>query len=380
MTHKRLGTTRLTNKITVKSTSKVTAVVDDIVLRYSERVRLIFRPVIIDNPGDPECAVKGTFIYQRRRKDDEWEDLTGDTLASLKAGEGYKLALHSRELYDLIEGAKKLYSVHAKNGVPMGVRDYYIMTPEDAGSLVKKFLDGDRELQLVVEALSNLPDPNQLIAKLQTVPWDNLAQLDAAVNLSRLQALVSDWQSRLGNSDESYWQNELEESPWVIAQAFSAPVFLFQSKAYVGGKSIDRTGGSEVDFLYEKKLTGSVAIVEIKTPDLALLRGTAYREGVFAPSAELSSAISQTLHYRDKLMRHATEFESGSEDIRIMSPRCILIAGRIEALDEDKDRIRSFELYRGELRNVELVTFDELIQKVKLLIDVLREGHLSYAD
>lgn len=362
-------------KITVESTSKVSAVANDIVLREKERVRLIFRPEIIDNPGDPQCAVKGTFIYQRRRKGDEWEDATGDTFTSLKSGEGYKLELHSRELYDLMEGAKKLYSVYEKNGVPVGVHDYYIMTPEDAGSLVKKFLEGDRELELVVEALSNLPDPDQLIAKFQTIPRDNLAQLDAAVNLSRMQALVSEWRDRFGNSDEGYWQTELTASPWVIAQAFSAPVFLFQSKAYVGGKLLDRSGGSEADFIYEKNLTGSVAIVEIKTPALDLLRNTVYRGGVFAPSAELTSAVAQTLHYRESLLREADRFENRSKGVRVVGPRCILIAGSIESLGEDEDRVRSFELFRGELRNVELVTFDELIQKVQLLIDLLRKDH-----
>jgi hypothetical protein len=329
----------------------------------------------VDNPTDPRHAVKGDFIYQKKRKDDEWENLTTTSLASLKAGEGFKLHLSTSELYDLVEGANGLYDVHAKYGVMMGVRDYYITTPEDAGSLAKQLVEGDRELELVVEALSKLDDPDQLIAKLQTVGREPLAHLDAAVNLSRMQALVREWRDMFSNSDESYWQNELTTSPWVIAQAFSAPVFLFQSKAFVGGKLIDRSGGSEADFLYEKKLTGSVAIVEIKTPDMDLLRSTAYRGGVFPPSADLTSAVAQTLHYRESLLREADRLENRSESVRVIGPRCVLIAGSIESLDEDEDRLRSFELFRGELRNVELITFDELIQKVQLLIDVLREDH-----
>ena len=49
----------------IKSTSLNSALVIDILLRETKTTRLIFRPQIIENPDNPEAAIKGDFIYQR---------------------------------------------------------------------------------------------------------------------------------------------------------------------------------------------------------------------------------------------------------------------------------------------------------------------------
>jgi len=85
-----------------QSTSSVTAKVTPVVLRLGERTRLVFLPLLIDNPNDSRYCVKGTFVYQKKSQTQEWEPISDATLSSLKAGEGYQLELHSDELFRLV--------------------------------------------------------------------------------------------------------------------------------------------------------------------------------------------------------------------------------------------------------------------------------------
>lgn len=54
-----------------RSTSSKTATVSPVVLRLGERVRLVFLPLLIDNPNDERHCVKGTFVYQKKLQTQE---------------------------------------------------------------------------------------------------------------------------------------------------------------------------------------------------------------------------------------------------------------------------------------------------------------------
>ena len=51
--------------------------------------------------------------------------------------------------------------------------------------------------------------------------------------------------------------------------------------------------------------------------------------------------------------------------------KCVVIAGRLPAGEAQR---RSFEVFRNACKDVEIVTFDELLDKLRLLLD-----HLSPA-
>jgi hypothetical protein len=55
----------------------------------------------------------------------------------------------------------------------------------------------------------------------------------------------------------------------------------------------------------------------------------------------------------------------------------MVIAGNIEEELIDSDKRKSFELFRNGLKNVEIISFDELFTKVKLLIDLLEGNTLD---
>jgi len=54
----------------------------------------------------------------------------------------------------------------------------------------------------------------------------------------------------------------------------------------------------------------------------------------------------------------------------LIDPKCLLIVGNItDGLKEDE--LKSFELFRSDLKSVEIISFDELFAKVSLLIQML---------
>jgi hypothetical protein len=80
-------------EIEISSTSRTSAVTDDIILREKDTTRLIFRPLLVDNANNQEASVKGTFIFQRKSKNQQWENSRTLKLTELRASENVQLQL-----------------------------------------------------------------------------------------------------------------------------------------------------------------------------------------------------------------------------------------------------------------------------------------------
>ncbi|MEL3898577.1 Shedu anti-phage system protein SduA domain-containing protein [Pseudomonas aeruginosa] len=114
-----------------------------------------------------------------------------------------------------------------------------------------------------------------------------------------------------------------------------------------------------------------MAIVEIKTPGSPLLRGKAYRNReVFAPDEDLSGAVSQVLYQQSKIHENWLFHRARPElqDSRPDAIKCVVITGM---LPKDEMQRRSFEVFRNACKNVEVITFDELLGKLRLLSEHL---------
>ena len=106
---------------------------------------------------------------------------------------------------------------------------------------------------------------------------------------------------------------------------------------------------------------------KLKIPCTKLL-GSRYRKGVYRPSLELVGSTVQILDYRRELAKNIKAISDGTtHKIDLFNPRCIVIVGNAtEELSDDIKR-KSFELYRTNLRDVEVVTYDELFKEAETL-------------
>lgn len=368
----------MTDRIKTVSTSKRTAAAEPIVLRIGPGARLVFHPTLVENQNDPDASVRGTFTYQRKGRNDAWEDVHDLDLSQLRKGEAVQLELRSSEVLVLFQGLASLYEIYGEHGVPFGeqyfvavARRYWEALVEDPGLRNEAFTD--KELG-AVHAFARwvAEQPAAAWNALQALQGDDLANLDAAAGVARLRKFLATWESNRSRADEDYWQTLITEESWVLGQLLGAPFVIIRGKAYVGGKSFEDHEGRIADFLYKNRLTGNVLLVEIKTPVTALL-GSRYRQTVYSPSADVTGAVTQILDQRQVLVANYQALSLGPDTVPF-HPRAIVIAGDIESQLDDKLKLRSFELFRNELRGVDVVTFDELAAKAEALLGLFESA------
>jgi len=212
-----------------------------------------------------------------------------------------------------------------------------------------------------------------IIEKLLKV--DDIQKLSAAVGLSNLKSVLSIWKNNDNNEKEEFWQGVLAENSFIFAQIFSFPVIVLEKKAYVGGKNISNKGGNIVDFLCTNHLTKNVALIEIKTPGTKLLGGK-YRGDVYNISNELSGSVIQVINYKNSLLHNYKGLANLEDDrFEAFDPKCIVIIGNIHHELVDQTQRKSLELFRMGLKDVQVITYDELFGKVESLVKLL-EGHV----
>ena len=172
------------------------------------------------------------------------------------------------------------------------------------------------------------------------------------------------------NFPEADWQRFLNENPFILSLAFGYPIIKVQDQASVGGRKISGSGEKITDFLVKNSMTNNTAIIEIKKPQTELLNKKPFRSGVYTPSSDLSGSINQVLDQKYRFEREIAQIKENSRiyDIETYSVHCCLIIGKMPS---DEDQQKSFELYRRNSKDVEIVTFDELLNKLKGTFDFL---------
>ncbi|SIC78137.1 Uncharacterised protein [Mycobacteroides abscessus subsp. abscessus] len=183
------------------------------------------------------------------------------------------------------------------------------------------------------------------------------------------------WDTSEKKEPERYWQRFLKEQPYLINLIFPGPVAIRKGEAYLGGKKIDNTGGRLVDFLVEHSIGGNAALLELKRPVTPLVTKRPYRgSDIYAASSDLAGAVSQILHYRDSIMSGNKNMVDTGEggSLHVFVPTCVVLIGNYASELDSEDRRRSFELYRASLNGVSIVTYDELFERLRKILDVLR--------
>jgi len=166
---------------------------------------------------------------------------------------------------------------------------------------------------------------------------------------------------------EERWQEFFKTNGWIFSQLFAYPAVLFNDKAYVGGTTLFNKEGKIADFLYKNEFSGNVAFIEIKTNKTLLISKKPYRgTTVFSVSSHLSGAINQVLDQKANFERefYALKHKS-SEEFTTRNSKCFVIIGSQAMLS--KEQTESFELFRHSCKDVEIVTFDELLLKIQAM-------------
>jgi hypothetical protein len=211
----------------------------------------------------------------------------------------------------------------------------------------------------------------------------SLSTEEVNILLGRRQALEA-FERRIGDGvwSEREWQDFFEREPWVFGYGLDYRVMrTFDREMTVSGGGTDNRDKPVVDFLMS--FTSYTVLVEIKRPDTPIFRarqgGGGSRAGTRAFSAEFTGAVSQILEQKAEWLAFAGSGEHFTRDgtrrleARTRNAKTILVIGsRAEFEAAGNPRTAqvlhdTFELFRRETQSIDIVTFDELLERARFI-------------
>ena len=186
---------------------------------------------------------------------------------------------------------------------------------------------------------------------------------------------------------EDVWQKFFESNPWILGVSLTGQLLTGWSteklEQVVVGSSISGVGKRTDALLRTAGRIRSMVFAEFKTHRTRLLSEPFYRSGCWAPSKHLAGGVAQvqgtvnlTVHdISDRITELAPDgTEIPGEFTYLIKPRSFLVIGMLsefigERGGHDMARFRSFELYRRNLVEPEVITFDELLARAEYLVE-----------
>jgi len=89
---------------------------------------------------------------------------------------------------------------------------------------------------------------------------------------------------------------------------------------------------------------------------------------IYSIDQKLTGSVNQVLNQRNVFVQY--KYPNLAIDMECTNCKCVVIAGRIQ--DLSKGQKKSFEMYRNSLRDVEIITYDELYNRINYILDLLK--------
>lgn len=250
-----------------------------------------------------------------------------------------------------------------------------------------KFSPNESDLRLVhlpdAAALKVLKDHPELVAEFAR----NQITTEDVVALAYRREQLNTFSDMLDRGDgltENHWQQFFERNQWIFGYGLS---YIFTTgldgrklQQKIRGPSLVAVGKIPDGIMKTRAAVSALCLVEIKKSSTALLKENEYRRGTWAPSNELSGAVAQcqeTLRAAADVLdtHHRFTDEEGNqtgEELMSVQPRSFLVVGSLRqfqnAIGINSARYQAFEGFRRNLRQPEILTFDELYERARFIV------------
>ena len=191
--------------------------------------------------------------------------------------------------------------------------------------------------------------------------------------------------------NEDVWQIFFERNTWIFGYGLN---YLFNSA--LDGEKLEQvvkghdftSSGKRVDALLKTQgVISALSFGEIKTHKANLIKklSTPYRKECWQVSDELAGGIAQiqkTVQVSLQNIRSKTDMKSADgaptgEQLFLYQPKSFLIIGSLAEFQEEhginEEKYSSFEIFRRNTLNPEIITFDELYERARYIVD--SSGH-----
>ncbi|WP_294733703.1 Shedu immune nuclease family protein [uncultured Flavobacterium sp.] len=279
-------------------------------------------------------------------------------------------------LYKFLKSIKEVDFPHEnKFNVSDEVLSKMLLDKNQAATLISENLD------IIQEALNNNVSAKDIVnfgyRKGQLELFDNLLNKEGFFEKHKEELNV--------RGDEAVWQKFFENNTWILGYGLD---YIFNSE--LDGEKLEQvtsgndfsSGGKRIDALLKSSgAINSLCFCEIKLHNKPLLKkvNDPYRVESWQISDELAGAIAQVQRTIQKAVKDfATKTEIKDtqdnltgETLYHYNPKAFILIGNLsefiinERVNEMK--FSSFEMFRKNLRNIEILTYDELYSRAKYI-------------
>ena len=358
--------------ITTRAIGKGFAETKEIVLTETPQIITAFRPQI------HEGGVRGIIVRYKKDRDGNRQKPDSVDFRQLKSGEGIEIELKTEAVSKLIQSVQQLQTLIEETGVPLGIHQYkvadvdeLVISDRNKAQIIQKLLDANHGVDIWKQLADNDPDLSTRLA-MSRLQENRTTILNKFEKMLKEDALT-----------EQSWQNFFEENTWIFGYGLRYHFLrVIQNQPNYGGDSVNGRGGQRGDFLTTTEAaTKFSCLVEIKKPSTKLLQKDQYRNGAWGISADLAGAISQMQVNCAQWEIYGSKTEQNRErlnGVNTISPRGIVVIGKTSDLNTH-DKKNSFERFRREIRNPEIITYDELYERARFIVqgDTIDVGQIE---
>lgn len=289
-------------------------------------------------------------------------------------------SFHGSEVERLYFFLKGIKEADFPNNQNFNVKDSelarMLLNKTQAGKLIED------NLELLQDALNNNVTTKDLInfgyRKKQLEIFDNLL-VDSKFFEQFKEKLKEE--SKKEVTAEQVWQKFFEKNTWILGYGLD---YIFNSE--LNSKKLEQvtsgsnfnSGGKRTDALLKSLgAINSLCFCELKLSSDSLLKQVKnpYRVESWQISDSLSGAIAQvqrTVHKAITDFSSKTEIKDNQDNLTgetlyLYNPKAFILIGNLNEFEVDgkinETKFSSFEMFRKNLKNIEIITYDELYQR-----------------
>lgn len=315
--------------------------------------------------SDSDNWVKMCIIYEKKSQKWDREKCPEFSLKKIKIGEIAKQDLSRDATKMIYEHLSQLYEVR-KSWIPRW--DKKVITVDS----VKEVIVVDGERKLIIEQLIEKDYSEEVRNEIVSANPDLATRLSYSRIIEDRKFWLNEFKDSLSQAkNEKYRQSFFESNEWIFWYGLDYRFMKIIDRETNTGHSATtwRDWNGDLDFLWEtSKFT---VLVELKKPDSEILGYKKDRTVNWTVHQDLSNAVSQCLWYKAQRLEsylHKQYIDWKKVSLKAKDPKVILIYWNLKQMDwiDDQEtdlKLETFELFRRNLRNIEIITYDELYER-----------------
>ena len=281
------------------------------------------------------------------------------------------------EIPRLLEFVSNIQNVAFEDGRPLNVTDEELRERVLTASQAKALFSGNEDQ--FAEVIRHAITKEDVVALAY-----RRRQLEVFEKLLTDDAYFEEIKAKKKCGDERLWQLFFEKNPWIfgygLQYVYGSSIDDGKLEQVVRGHTVLQPGKRVDALLRSQAIASTLCFVEIKHHKTELLRKSAYRSGCYAPSDELSGAVSQiqaTVSFASEALsgRRPIVGDDGfptGDELFNFAPKSFVVVGTLGEFAAEggvsEDRLRCFELYRSNLHQPDVLTFDELLERARHIV------------